>query len=338
MLPKVIVDTHFRTVSETFSPEDLARLHAIADVVWAKDAQMPPEAIEEFKDEVVAIASANWRHGDVNSFPKLRYILELSGRFPDLDTLDYAACFERGIRVLSCAPSFGPVVAEMALAMALAGARDIAAGDAAIRAGTEKYYLEANARTFMLFDQPVGFIGFGSIARVLKGLLVPFRCPVQVYDPWLGPGFLRTHGVTPVDLDTLLSSSKVIFVLAAPTDENRAMLDRARMERISPGSVLVLISRAHMVDFDALTDLVTAGRFHAAIDVFPKEPIPADHPIRHAPNTTLSAHRAGGDARGYQFIGNMAVNDLEAILAGHLPQQMQVAQPEIIYGRGGVRS
>lgn len=338
MPEKVIVDTHFRRMAETFSPEDTKRLHEIAEVVWAKDEPMPPEAIAEVKDEVVAVVAANWRHGAVSEFPRLRAILEVSGRFPDLDTLDYAACFARGIRVLSCAPSFAPVVAEMALALALASGREIVTNDAAMRTGTEIWWdRKTFAQTRMLFDQPVGFIGFGSIARALKPLLAPFRCPIQVYDPWLADGFLRDQGVTPVALETLLESSQVVFVLATPSAENEAMLNRQRLERMSPDALLVLISRAHVVDFDALTDLLYAGRLRAAIDVFPEEPLPADHPIRRAPNVILSPHRAGGDRNGTTFIGHMVVNDLEAILSGNPPQQMQAAQPEWIAKRGAIR-
>ena len=73
--------------------------------------------------------------------------------------------------------------------------------------------------------------------------------------------------------------------------------------RIQPGAVLVLISRAHVVDFDALTELVLAGRFKAAIDVFPVEPLPLDHPIRRAPNAVLSGHRAGSVPEGLREIG-----------------------------------
>jgi phosphoglycerate dehydrogenase-like enzyme len=50
----------------------------------------------------------------------------------------------------------------------------------------------------------------------------------------------------------------VIFVLAAPSVENRALLSRERLERIQPGAVPVLVSRAHVVDFDALTDQLIA--------------------------------------------------------------------------------
>jgi phosphoglycerate dehydrogenase-like enzyme len=96
------------------------------------------------------------------------------------------------------------------------------------------------------------------------------------------------------------------------------------------GAVLVLISRAHVVDFDALTELVLAGRFKAAIDVFPTEPLADDHPIRQAPGAVLSAHRAGSLKEGLWEIGQMVVDDLEAIISGLPPQRLQIAQPELI--------
>ena len=107
------------------------------------------------------------------------------------------------------------------------------------------------------------------------------------------------------------------------------MLSRAMLERIGQGSVLVIASRAHVVDFDALTELVLAGRFKAAIDVFPTEPLDADHPIRTAPGAVLSAHRAGSVAEGLWEIGSMVMDDLEAIISGFPPARLQGAQPEL---------
>jgi phosphoglycerate dehydrogenase-like enzyme len=161
-------------------------------------------------------------------------------------------------------------------------------------------------------------------------LLAPFGCPILVYDPWLGQGYLRSLGVEPVTLERLLCDSQVIFVLASPSAENRALLSRELLAQIQPGAVLVLISRAHLVDFDALTELVLAGRFKAAIDVFPQEPLPLDHPIRQAPGAILSAHRAGSVKEGLWELGRLVVDDLEVIVQGLPPQRLQVAQPEII--------
>jgi phosphoglycerate dehydrogenase-like enzyme len=332
--PKVLLDPHFRKMERLFPPVELARLHSIAEVVWGRNEPVPAEEVDAVRSEVAAIVTGAWRYGPVERFPRLRAILEVAGSFPSPRELDYDACFQRGIRVLSCAPGFAPAVAEMALGMAIAAGRGIASGDASFRAGREDWGHRGEVHDSSLFDQPVGFIGFGSVARALKALLAPFRCPISVYDPWLTDAYLRTQGVTPAPLDTLLESSRWVFVLAVPSAANGALLNRERLLRVPPDAVLVLVSRAHLVDFGALTEMLLEGRFRAAIDVFPTEPLPADHPIRQAPGTVLSAHRAGGGSETYRLIGRMVVNDLEAILSGRVPQEMQLAQPEYIRSRG----
>jgi phosphoglycerate dehydrogenase-like enzyme len=222
------------------------------------------------------------------------------------------------------------MVAEMALGMVLAASREIVDGHVAFVAGEEKYLWSGNVGTFTLYDQTVGFIGFGGLARALKPLLDPFRCNILAYDPWLPDHNLLRQGATPMGLEALLESSKVIFVLAIPTGANRGLLDRALLSRIRPGSILALMSRAHVVDFDALTELVSEERFKAVMDVFPEEPMPTDHPIRRAPGVVLSAHRAGSVARDLRNIGRMVVDDLETIMAGLPPTEMQIIQPELV--------
>ena len=106
------------------------------------------------------------------------------------------------------------------------------------------------------------------------------------------------------------------------------------LDKISPDAVFILLSRSHVVDFDALTERVLEGRFNAAIDVYPKEPLPPDHPIRSAPNVVLSSHRAGAIGEALHNIGRIVADDMEAICRGLIPQEMQVAQPEFIRMRG----
>jgi phosphoglycerate dehydrogenase-like enzyme len=142
-----------------------------------------------------------------------------------------------------------------------------------MRAGTEQWRAAGNQGTFMLYGKRVGLLGYGNLAHALMPLLAPFGCPIGGYDPWLSAGYLHRQRVEALSLDQLMATSQIIFVLAAPSTENQALLSRALLEQIQVGAVLVVISRAHMVDFDALTDLVLAGRFKAAIDVFPTEPL-----------------------------------------------------------------
>jgi phosphoglycerate dehydrogenase-like enzyme len=316
-------------MGDVFSREDALRLGEAVEVIWGLDEPMPVDAFRAALPDAFAIVSGGWRYGPVlDEARNLRAILTVSGGWPP--ELDYARCFERGIRVLSAAPGFAGAVAELALGLALACSRDIPAGDRDMRSGAERWLSAADdLRSFLLYGKRVGFIGFGNIGRRLRALLEPFGCEVCAYDPWLTDAYLRHERVEPAGLDSLLETSRVIFVLATPTSENEALLSREHLERIAPDAVLVLVSRAHVVDFEALTELVLAGRFRAAIDVFPAEPFASEHPIRTAQGAVLSPHRAGLVQEALWELGRMVVDDLEAMTRGLPPRRMQVAEPEL---------
>jgi len=326
---RVIVDPFFRSMDDVFSADDAKRLSGLVEVVWGRDEPMPSETFTAALPKAFAIVSAGWRYGEVlDGAPNLRAILTVSGGWPP--ELDYAHCFERGIRVLSAAPAFAEAVAEMALALALASTRDVLTEDRAVRAGAERWLSSADRLgTFLLSGKRVGFVGFGNIGRRLRALIEPFGCELCAYDPWLTDAYLKDERVEPTSLQGLLATSRVIFVLATPTSENRALLSRDLLEVVRPDAVLVLVSRAHVVDFEALTDLVLEGRFRVAIDVYPTEPLGPKHPIRTAPGAILSPHRAGLVQEALWEIGSRVVDDLEAIVNGLPPRRMQAADPEL---------
>jgi phosphoglycerate dehydrogenase-like enzyme len=334
MSDTIVLDPHFRKTSDLFGIEELKRLRSLASIAGGHDRAMTPAEIEAVAEDAVAIVTGSWRHGCLDRFPSLRAILEVGGAFPSPDILDYEACFRRGIRVLSCAPAFAPAVAEMALGMAISAGRHIAASDRAFRVGEEDWGHHGRIDDFGLFGKPIGFIGYGSIARKLQQLLAPFGCAIRVYDPWLTDSYLRICGVNPAPIEEILTESKVTFVLAVPSASNKTLLDREKLEMIPPNAALVLVSRAHLVDFDVLTDLITKKRFFAAIDVFPEEPLPENHRMRKAEQAILTPHRAGGGPETYQYMGRMVVNDLEEILTGREPREMQRAESEYIRRRG----
>jgi phosphoglycerate dehydrogenase-like enzyme len=326
---KVIVDPHFRAMNEIFSADETERLTRLVDVVWGRDDPMPLEEFEAALPGAFAVVSSGWRYGPVlERAHELRAILAVGGGWPP--EIDYFGCQARGIEVLSASPAFAPAVAEMALALALACSRDVAAEDRAMRAGVERFLSHADdLDTFLLFGKRVGFIGFGNIGRQLRGLLEPFGCELRAYDPWLADAYLREEGVEPMALAELLATSRFVFVLASPSSENQALLSRELLELVLEDAVLVLASRAHVVDFDALTELVLAGRFRAAIDVYPSEPLEADHPIRGAAGAVLSPHRAGLTREALLEIGSRVVDDLEAIVKGLPSRRLQAADPAL---------
>lgn len=329
-LPKVVLSPHFRRVDEIFCEDDLRRLKSFSNVVWAKDEPIPADELARHAGDMWALVTAR---PDVDAAlleaaPKLKAIVEVAGRFPN--DVDYAACFSRQIRVLSCAPAFGAQVAEMTLAMMLAAGRGLVAEHETFRRSEEEWQHDRERWDFTLFGQSIGLIGAGSIAKSLLQLIQPFGCRIRAYDPWLPKSVIEQMGCEPASLKETLRESRIVILLAVPTAENEGLIGARELEIMRPGSLLLLISRSHLVDFDALIDALYANHMQAGIDVFPEEPLPADHPIRQAPNVILSAHRAASIRKERQAIGRLVVDDLELMANGLPPVRLQTAQPELV--------
>ena len=246
-----------------------------------------------------------------------------------LPNVDYAACQERGIHVLTPGAAFARSVAESALAMAIDLARGITAADRAFRNGTEKYGLESNAASFPFTGAPVGIVGFGDLGRTLRALLVPFRNAVSVFDPWLPPDLIRDQDCLPTDLDQLLATSRIVFVFASLTTENQGFIGKREFELMQPGSAFLLLSRAAVVDFPEFIFQIRSGHIRAATDVFPTEPVPAMDPLRSLEGLLLSAHRTGGTREALYQIGRMTVADAELVVRGLAPQLCRRADPSV---------
>jgi phosphoglycerate dehydrogenase-like enzyme len=323
----ILVDPQPRTLAMICDAATRARLEALGPLVVHEDGAMPDAMVEEHLPEAVAIVGQTAMPADrLERAPRLRAIVNVEGNF--LPNVDYDAALDRGIHVLNASPAFALPVAEMALGMAIDLARGISAADRAMRAGIERYGLDSNAEAFVVSGQPAGIVGFGDLGRELHRLLAPFKCPVRVYDPWLPDLVIRRAGAEPAALDELLASSRIVFVFASVTSENEGFLGRAELERMRPGAILLLMSRAGVVDFDALADAVAAGRIRAATDVFPREPVAADDPVRQLDGLLMSPHRAGGMREAFLQIGRLAVADLELILAGLPPVACKRAERE----------
>src|SRR5258708_27001589 len=139
-------------------------------------------------------------------------------------------------------------------------------------------------------------IGFGDLARAFRPLIRPFRCPVKVYDPWLPAREIVQHECAPASLEEVLSSSDAIFVFASVTSDNQGFLGKREFYLIKPGGIFVLMSRAGVVDFGALTAAAQSSHLPVGTDVFPDEPLLTDYPIRDLPDVLLSTHAAVGVA------------------------------------------
>ncbi|HXY17025.1 MAG TPA: NAD(P)-dependent oxidoreductase [Gaiellaceae bacterium] len=326
----ILLDPYPRTLEQIFTGETRTRLEALGDVEWHDGPRVADADVDAALADVVAIVGqTDLPRSRLDRAPKLRAVLNVEGNF--LPNVDYDECFRRGIYVLVISPVFGQAVAEMALGLALAAARDIPRGDAEVRAGTEVLLDEGrNAGSFLLAGKTLGLVGCGNLGRALLPHLRPFGGEILVHDPWLQDAVVRELGAAPVALDELFARSRVVFILSAVTTENQGLLGEREFGAMQPGGVVVLASRAAVVDWDALLSAAESGRIKVATDVFPAEPIPADERARSAPNTVLSAHRAGNIPEIWPIVGEMVVDDLAWILRGLPPQRMTRAQPETV--------
>jgi phosphoglycerate dehydrogenase-like enzyme len=322
----ILVDPLPRTLELIMAPDVRARLDKLGEVIVSQDRKMPDDEVDALLPETVLVfGQTDFPRERLARAKKLRAIINVESNF--MPNIDYQACVERGIWVITPASAFAAPVAEAALGMALDLARGITAADRDFRAGTEEYGLAGNQGVFRFSGAAVGIIGFGDLGKQLRELIRPFRNKVRVFDPWLPREVIERLDCTQSSLDEVMRESRVVFVFASVTSENEGFIGHREFSMMQDGAAFLLMSRAAVVDFPAMLEAVRSGRIRAATDVFPDEPVAADDAIRSIPGLLLSAHRTGGTRDAFYDIGAMAVADAELIMKGLPPQLCRRADP-----------
>ncbi|MCX7379895.1 MAG: 3-phosphoglycerate dehydrogenase [Alphaproteobacteria bacterium] len=175
-------------------------------------------------------------------------------------------------------------VAEHAIALMWAAARDIAAMERGVRAGGWP-----RSEGMQLTGKTIGLLGFGGIAAEVARIAHGSGMRVLAWNRTAK----AAPGVTFVDLDTLLAESQVLSVHLLLNDETRGFLSAERIARMRPGALLVNTARGAVIDEAAMLAALRSGHIrHAGLDVFDIEPLPAGHPLATLENVTLTAHSA----------------------------------------------
>ena len=323
----ILLDPFPRKIDRIFDDATKRRLETLGRVIWHDGTPASAESIDRHLPETIAlIGQSPLDKARLDRAPHLRAVFNVESNF--LPNIDYAECHRRGIPVLSTAPVYARPVAEMVLGMAISLARRMHEADTALRFGKE--FKGDNHDSFLLGGKPLAIVGFGNTGRALLPLLRPFSREIMIHDPWIHPAVLRDMDVIPASLDECFSRARVVFLLAANTSENTGKIGRAHFCSMQKGSVVILASRAEIVNFPELLAAADEGQIRAGIDVWPVEPVPADEPGRKTRNTLIQAHRAGSLPEIQPLIGRLVVDDLESILAGLPPQRCQKAVLETI--------
>jgi phosphoglycerate dehydrogenase-like enzyme len=328
MKPIVISAPAPRTLDLIFTPEAQADLRARYEVhEAAEDAldRLPPEVLAKAR---YIIGQPPIDEELLARLESLACVFNVEGNL--LPNMPYPRLFERGIYTVTTMQVFAVPVAEIGLGLALDLLRDITEADIAFREGRELWGLEGNRQARLLSGAEVGLIGYGELGRALHRLLAAFRPRLRVYDPWLPASLIAEAGAEPADLATVLSQSDVVFVLAAVTSDNRGFLGAPEFAAMRKGASFVLLSRADVVDFDALMAAVASGHIRAASDVFPEEPMPQDHPVRRLPGFLRSAHRAGALDAAFLRMGDMVLEDMALLDRGLPPMRCKRAERETV--------
>ncbi len=327
-LPLVISAPEPRTLDLIFTPAAQAELRRTYRIVEAD-----PENIAGLGDAVLGearyiIGQPPLSAGTLARMANLRAILNVESNL--LNNMPYEVLFERGIHVVTTGQVFAEPVAELGLAMALNLARGVIDADVAFREGTELWGGEGNRSARLLSGSEVGIVGFGDLGRALNRVLSGFRAKFRVFDPWLPPSMLREAGVEPAALSEVLGMSDFVFVVASVTSENRGFLGAEAFAAMRKGAAFILLSRADVVDFPALMAAVETGHIVAASDVYPEEPLPADHPVRRLKGFIRSAHRAGALDSAFKKMGDMVLEDMALMDRGLPPMRCKRAERETV--------
>lgn len=227
------------------------------------------------------------------------------------NNFDVAALNDHGIKAAYVPDYCTAEVADHTAASILALLRKLTALDASVRRG--EWAAVANAKPLRSFSETtIGFLGFGRIAQEVAARLAPFGFQFLAHDPYFTGSFPRLRLA---DLPTLLAEADALTLHAPATPETQGIINAANLARMKPTAVLVNTARGDLIDEAALAAALTSGAIAgAALDVFLTEPLPADNPLRQAPNLLLGPHAA--------WYSDVAVERLQSLVADEIKRAL----------------
>ena len=299
---------------ERFQPLSAARLEVVErfDLASVSD---PRSLADELAGAwaVVADSANRFDDGMLSRLPNLRVIVRTGVGY---DAIDVAAAAGRGVVVFTTPGTLTESVADYAVALMLAALRDVPGADAAVRSGVWR----APRIGRDLSGATVAVVGFGAIGRAVARRLLGFDCRIIAVDPHISDDADTRLGAIRLSLGEALPLADVVTLHVALTPETRGLVGRRELALLRPSAVLVNTSRGAVIDEPALVDALRRGALAAAaLDVFEREPLPADHPLAALPNVVLSGHVASSSLASIARMCDAAVAGILAVARGEVP-------------------
>ena len=313
------------------------RLEALGVTLVLNNSSRDPIHEQVDLSETVGIShfGGNLTEACIAAAPKLKVL----GAMTDNSGhgIPYKVLQERGIPVIESTRAWSQSVAECAFGLALSSLRRTAQWHLKMANG-EKLWDWVNpiwgsnklpvAHQFCddpdfvngdLGTKQIGVIGLGQIGGKIAKWCRVFGATVTGYDPFVPDALLQEWDVQRVDMDTLADSSDIVFVAVPPTPSARHLLNRERIYHLRKGSLVVIITRAHAVDMEALRERIVKDELAGAFDVYDIEPVHVDDELRNRDNVVHTPHIAGRTKDANLRVADMTIDDFERVLKGEAP-------------------
>jgi len=248
---------------------------------------------------------------DLARAPRLRVIACHDCPPPLLD-----AASERGIRV-AYAPSLRDTVADLALALVFAAARNVPQAHAAILDGQwGRADLKVRFSGHDVYGRTLGIVGLGRIGTILARRVQGFEMRILYHDLAPKPELERELGLAFRSLEGLLTEADIVVILVRLNESTRGMIGERELRLMKRDAILVNVARGAILDEVALCRALRERRIAAAgLDVLVGEPIRADSPLLALDNVVLAPH-LGGSTKECDMV---LVEDTLRVLRGQEP-------------------
>ncbi|MCS6921958.1 MAG: hydroxyacid dehydrogenase [Elioraea sp.] len=266
----------------------------------------------------------------LDACPRLKVVARYGVGF---DTVDVAACTERGLPVAVTNGANDLGVAEHAMALLLGVARRLTEYDAMVRRG--EWRSTDGPAIGELAGRSVLVIGYGRIGTRVARLCAAFGMRVMVHDPAFPTPRIAADGHLPApDWRAALAEADVVTLHCPLNDTTRHLIDADAFARMKPGVWLINTARGPVVDETALVAALRSGKVAAAgLDVLSVEPARPDNPLLTMPNVILTPHAAASARETLARMAERAARNILDALAGRIDPGFLV-NPEVVqHGR-----
>jgi len=312
-------------IAEELSPATLSALGPDFEIRNC-DGSDREQLLGELKRGVdaVLIRSATKMDSEAISVAKGLKVIARAG--VGLDNVDIPAATTAGVMVVNAPTSNIVSAAELAIALLLASARNIAPAFATLKKGK---WARSKYTGAELFEKTLGIVGFGRIGQLVAHRMQAFGMNVIAYDPYLQPARAAQLGVDLVPLDELLSNSDFISIHLPKTKETANLIGIEALKKVKPTVRIINAARGGVLDENALFEALKENRVAGAgLDVFATEPC-IDSPLFTLENVVATPHLGASTDEAQERAGIAVAESVRKALAGELV-------PDAVNVKGGI--